>query len=175
MYTLLFDQGLISIFDATGERADVYRHWGPEQQQSGKGQDNARTNLLEAILTVMGNEYRGRTQLAWNLVRRYALRHPDITARQQLLAKSMHDRSTDLYTYDDAIAERILAEFDRDYDVGVCVNLAKLFQEVRQTGKTPDYSTICRVTECSSKNARLRYLYWEASDRFRMLYSADSL
>ena len=38
---------------------------------------------------------------------RYALRQADITPRQQLLKQSMHDRSTDLYTYDDAIAERI--------------------------------------------------------------------
>ena len=54
MYTLLFDHHLIKIFDQSNVRAEVYMNWGPEGQQSGKGQDNDRTNLLEAILVVMG-------------------------------------------------------------------------------------------------------------------------
>jgi len=173
MYTLLFDHGLISIFDQTGERADVYRYWGPEGQKSGKGPDNARTNLLEAILTVMGNEKSQKTQLAWNLTRRYADRHPEMT-RQELLESSRHNQSTDLYSDDEAIADRMLAEFQRDYDVDVSVNLAKLFQIVRSKNQTPDYTTICQVTGCSSKNRALRHLYWRASDRYRILYSADS-
>ena len=91
MYQLLFEHGSMRIFDKTGERAEVYRYWGPERQRSGTGQDTDRTNLLDAILSVMGKEYGARTQLAWNLVRRYANRHPDMT-RQPCLAK-LHARS----------------------------------------------------------------------------------
>ena len=51
--------------------------------------------------------------------------------RQQFLDKSFHDQSTELYSDDDdAIADKILAEFDRDYDVEVSVKLAKLFKYV---------------------------------------------
>ena len=81
MYALLYHHGLIDIFDQTGERAEVYRYWGPERQHSGEGQDNARTNLLEAILGVMldvSHELcsRGaRTQRAWYLMYVYACRY----------------------------------------------------------------------------------------------------
>ena len=173
MYSLLFDHDLIRIFDTTGVREAVYRNWGSDRQRSGKGQDNARTNLLEAILTVMGHDNARRTQLAWNLVWRYALRHPHMK-RQQLLEMSKDDKSKDLYGDDDALADKILAEFDRDYDGYVSVNLAKLFPTVRQTGETPDYYTICDLTGCSSKNSTLKNLYWSAAERFRTLYSADS-
>ena len=173
MYSLLFDHDLIRIFDTTGVREAVYRNWGSDRQRSGKGQDNARTNLLEAILTVMGHDNARRTQLAWKLVWRYALRHPHMK-RQQLLEMSKDDKSKDLYGDDDALADKILAEFDRDYDGYVSVNLAKLFPTVRLTGETPDYSTICELTGCSSKNSTLKNLYWSAAERFRTLYSADS-
>ena len=173
MYSLLFDHDLIRIFDTTGVREAVYRNWGSDRQRSGKGQDNARTNLLEAILTVMGHDNARRTQLAWNLVWRYALRHPHMK-RQQLLEMSKDDKSKDLYGDDDALADKILAEFDRDYDGYVSVNLAKLFPTVRQTRETPDYYTICDLTGCSSKNSTLKNLYWSAAERFRTLYSADS-
>ena len=173
MYSLLFDHDLIRIFDTTGVREAVYRNWGSDRQRSGKGQDNARTNLLEAILTVMGHDNARRTQLAWKLVWRYALRHPHMK-RQQLLEMSKDDKSKDLYGDDDALADKILAEFDRDYDGYVSVNLAKLFPTVRQTRETPDYYTICDLTGCSSKNSTLKNLYWSAAERFRTLYSADS-
>ena len=90
-----------------------------------------------------------------------------------VVGKSIHDQSTDLYSDEDALADEILVEFDREYDVVVSVNLAKLFPTVRLTRETPDYSTICEVTGCSSKNSKLRRLYWNAADRFRILYSAD--
>ena len=91
-----------------------------------------------------------------------------------VVGKSIHDQSTDLYGDEDALADEILAEFDREYDVDVSVNLAKLFQRVRLTHETPDYFTICDVTGCSSKNRNLKFLYWSASNRFRILYSAYS-
>ena len=81
MYALLYHRGLIDIFDQTRERAEVYSYWGPERQHSGAGQDNARTNLLEAILGVMldvSHELcsRGaRTQRAWYLMYVYACRY----------------------------------------------------------------------------------------------------
>ena len=81
MYALLFEYGLIKLFDQTGQRAEVYRNWGSEHQSSGKGPDNARTNLLEAILGVMLEEThhdcsRGaRTQRVWFLMYKYTLRY----------------------------------------------------------------------------------------------------
>ena len=119
VYGMMFEcdpeDSLLRVFDQTGERAVVYQNWGPEGQRSSKGQDNDRTNLLESILNVMGvhGKY---TQRAWNLVKRYAMRHPDLS-RQQLLHQALVDPSTDMYTHDDAIAETIMDELGRAWDV----------------------------------------------------------
>ena len=50
MFTCEDEDSILRIFDQTNERADVYAYWGAEGQKSGRGSDNDRTNLLEAIL-----------------------------------------------------------------------------------------------------------------------------
>lgn len=172
MHTLLFDHGLIHIFDRTSVRAEVYSFWGGPVQRSGKGPDNDRTNLLESILVVMGEEKGARTQAAWYLMRRYSHRYPSLT-RQQLLIAARGDPSRDLYTADDKLADEILSELGRDCDIDVSLNLKRLFQEVRLTLHTPDYYTIHRITGCSKNNKSLKQLYWYASDKFRTLQSAS--
>ena len=82
---------------------------GSENQRSGKGQDNSRTNLLEAILARMGREHGRRLQRAWKWVYMYSKRHPELT-RQNLLIKAITDPSTDIYTNLDDIAEYIMNE-----------------------------------------------------------------
>lgn len=174
MYALLFEYGLLRIFDQTGQRASVYLYWGPERQRSSRGQDNDRTNVLESILSVMGSEHGARTQLAWNFFLRYALRHPHLI-RTKLLQQALQDPSMDVYSKDDAIAEDIMRDFGRGGDVEVSVKLTLLFNFVREHSATPDYAAICAITGCSSKNSKLKQVYWNASDRFRLLYSADLL
>ena len=168
MYALLFEYDLINIFDQTGERASVYSYWGSEFQKSGKGPDNDRTNLLEAILGCMGIQHGAKTQFAWNLVRRYALRHD--LPREQFLRKALYDTSTDMYSEDDAIAEDIMNHFNRAWDIEICVKLTSLFHYVREHSVTPDYAAISAIAGCSHNNSELKQLYWNASDRFRLCH-----
>ena len=150
--------GLTRIFDQSGYRFDVYRYWGPGQQKSGRGQDNDRTNLLESILGVMGTEKGAKTQLAWNLVSRYARRYPGMP-RDELLQQALQDPSTDLYSHDDALAEDLLKEVDRDWDLDVCEQLTRLFDFIRAHSATPDYATISAITCASRNNTELMQLY----------------
>ena len=167
MYALLFQCGLIRIFDQTGERAVVLWNWGSAKQRSGKGQDNDRTNLLESILSEMGLEHCTKTQMAWCLFRRYALRYKHLS-RQQLLHQALHDPATDVYSEDDFIAENIMKNFRRAWDTEVCVKLTLLFIYVRRHCVTPDYAWICTITGCSTRNRALKQLYWAASDTYRL-------
>ena len=110
----------------------------------------------------MGIEHGTRTQRAWNLVRRYVMRHSHLP-REQLFRQALQYPCTDLYSDDDAIAEVILKDFDRAWDSEVCVKLASRFEFVRQRSATPDYAAICSITQCSGKNTKLKQLYWWAS------------
>ena len=168
MHVLLFHFHLRGIFDVTGQRAAVYSYWGSEYQRSGKGPDNDRTNLLEAILAVMGSEGI-RTQRAWLLVRRYAMKHPNLT-RQSLLQQALTDGDTCIYIEEDAIAQALMKESDRDWDDEACVKLSWLFPFVLQTSRVPDYPMICEVTGCSPKNNVLKQIYWNALARYLELY-----
>ena len=77
MLVLLFPQDFLhqgqSTFSAlplvngAGDRADVLRFEGKWSQRSGIGQNNYRTNLLEAILGVLGDEAQ-YTQVLWECV-----------------------------------------------------------------------------------------------------------
>lgn len=179
MYALMFEcdpkDSLLRILDQTGERAQVYRYWGPEGQHSGQGQDNDRTNLLESMLNVMGPE-RGRfTQRAWNLVHRYSMTHSHLT-RQQLLHQALVDDSIDVYDNDDAIAEAIMGQLGAAWDVEACSKLKLLFLFIREGAAVPAYEHICAITGCSRRNTKKKHLYWNASERFLLnMYSADLL
>ena len=47
---------LLPVANGQGDRADVLRNEGPMEQSSGTGQNNYRTNLLEALLDHLGDE-----------------------------------------------------------------------------------------------------------------------
>ena len=53
--------------DGQGDRTEVLRNEGQKDQESGKGQNNYRTNLLEALLDHLGNEAQ-HTQMLWKHV-----------------------------------------------------------------------------------------------------------
>ena len=171
MYFMMFkcgeevDDSILRIFDQTGCRADVYRHWGPEIQRSGKGQDNDRTNLLEAILAHMGPEQGRRLQRAWKWVRIYAKRHPGLT-REKLLAMAKTDPSTDIYTDVDDIVEYILHEFDMGWDVDSCDAFKRIVPFLLRARAPPSYFEICYITGCSMKNSTKTKLFWIASSKF---------
>ena len=171
MYFMMFkcggdvDDSILRIFDQTGCRADVYRHCGPEIQRSGKGQDNDRTNLLEAILAHMGPEHGRRLQRAWKWVRIYANRHPGLT-RENLLAMATTDPSTDIYTDVDEIVDYILDKFGMGSDVDTCDAFKRIVPFLLSARAPPSYSEICNMTGCSRKNSKKKKLYWSASSKF---------
>jgi hypothetical protein len=124
MYALLFEheafglgaRSLLEVFDQEGDRAEVYKYWGPEGQKSGTGQDNDRTNLLESILANMGPMGQ-RTQRAWDFMLRYHARHPDFITRQEFLRCALVDPAMDIFTDEDSIADAILRELGHGSDI----------------------------------------------------------
>ena len=171
MYFMMFkssedaDDSILRIFDQTGCRAEVYRHWGPENQRSGKGQDNDRTNLLESILAHMGPQHGRRLQRAWKWVRIYAKRHPKLT-REKILAMAKTDPSRDIYTDEDDIVEYILHEFDMGWDVESCDAFKRIVPFLLRARAPPSYCEICYITGCSMKNSTRKNLFWIASNKF---------
>ena len=60
-------RSVLPLVDGAGDRADVLRCEGKLVQKSGRGVNNYRTNLLEAILGELGDEMR-YTQKLWQYV-----------------------------------------------------------------------------------------------------------
>ena len=86
MYMILFPDGFllpaemsafsfISWLDNTGALAEVLRNAGQATQRSGRGQNNYRTNLLEAILSELG-EHARYTQMLWRHITLFAIDDP---------------------------------------------------------------------------------------------------
>ena len=118
MYALLFHFDLIGIFDQTGSRAHVYANWGPQYQKSGKGPDNARTNLLESIVSIMlPAGYGQTTQRVWLMMRYYCDQFPRTTTRQDVYDRALVDPARNTFTDDDRIAIELLQELGDDWDV----------------------------------------------------------
>ena len=61
------DFDLMKNLDGAGDRRDVLRTLGKEKQCSGKGQDNYRTNLMEALIRLLRDEV-SYLQLLWQQV-----------------------------------------------------------------------------------------------------------
>ena len=144
MFTCEDEDSILTIFDKTNERADVYAYWGAEGQKSGRGSDNDRTNLLEAILGQMGSDGKS-TQRAWDLFDRYSLRYPTLT-RQELLQQALEDTCPDIYTHDIALANAIMQELDQSWNTGKCVQFQLLFPYLREHSEVPLYREMCRLT-----------------------------
>ena len=156
------NDSILRIFDQTECRAAVYKYWGAENQRSGKGPDNSRTNLLEAILSLMGPEHGQRLQRAWKWVYMYSQRHLDLT-REKLLAKAITDPSTDIYTNLDDIAEYIMDELGRKGDVDSYSAFKCIIPKLLHVHEPPCYDVICSLTGCSRNNREKKQLYWKAS------------
>ena len=159
IYALLFFHGLIYLFDQTGMRRTYYAEWGSQQQQSGKGQDNARTNLLESILVEMEKNHCGqRTQQAWFLMACYAHRfsHWDWD-HSVFLCKALEDTRTDICTEEFGLAFQQMNDFKK------ASQLLKVIAFVRENKYVPEYGKICELTKCSQKNARN---FWWAANKF---------
>ena len=74
MFMLLFPeefgvsiQSILPLVDGAGDRADVLRHEGNLVQKSGRGVNNYRTNLLEALIIELGDQV-WYTQKLWECV-----------------------------------------------------------------------------------------------------------
>ncbi len=64
---------LLPHVNGAGDRAAVLRYEGMPHQKSGKGQNNYRTNLLEAIIGDIGRNSARYTQLLWMHVKLFCL------------------------------------------------------------------------------------------------------
>ena len=159
------NDSILRIFDQTECRAAVYEYWGAENQRSGKGPDNSRTNLLEAILAYMGPEHGRGLQQAWKWMSMYTQRHPGLT-REQQLAKAITDPSTDIFTNLDNIAEYIMDQFGMRWDIDSCSSFKRIIPDLLHANAPPSYSDICRLTGLSTKNSVKKKLFWKASKKF---------
>ena len=166
------NDSILRIFDQSGCRAAVYKDWGKEYQRSSKGKDNSRTNLLEAILSLMGPEHGQRLQRAWKWVYMYSQRHPDLT-REKLLAKAITDPSTDIYTNLDDIAEYIMDKLGRKGDVDSYSAFKCIIPKLLHVHEPPCYDVICSLTGCSRNNREKKQLYWKASAMYLQMVQKE--
>ena len=148
----------LSIVDETGTKAEVLRFVGGCNQKSGKGQNNYRTNLLEALLGELGSCCR-HLQLLWVHVGIYCIEHyaeyqsfwNDPGLQVDLITEMMHS----------AVVVTMCPY--RDTGINICsahnLNMWAYFLFIKQlyegwlNGESfPDYSSIMAKTG-SSKNA----------------------
>ena len=158
-------RSILPLLDGHGGRAAVLQEWGQEHQRSGVGQDNYRTNLLEALLQCMGRDGRN-LQRAWRMMRKYSVLHANLS-RRQLLAQALQDPRTDLLTEEDATMRRLVAASGDGWEDDTLVDQALLLvPEVRRTGRAPDYDVLCALTGCSSGNSARKQRLWALADSF---------
>ena len=128
---------------------------------------------MESILATMGTRGR-RTQRAWDLMRRYATRHPRGITRQQLLQCALLDPARDIFTDEDSDAVEILGALGHSFDADMANHVKLLLPTVRATCAVPDYWTICCLTNVSSKNRARKQTLWNACAEYLAHYVATT-
>ena len=147
----------LPLVNGAGDRADVLRVEGKWSQRSGIGQNNYRTNLLEAILGELGDEVR-YTQKLWECV---AARCLEDEASWSLTQKGFIERM--LASNEQVTAcQRKTASFQTCTELDLDLNayyisvkkIASCIVDGDDAAAFPDYNSIMCVTGCSKKASR---------------------
>ena len=165
MFMLLFPeefgvsiQSILPLVDGAGDRADVLRHEGNLVQKSGRGVNNYRTNLLEAILGELGDEVR-YTQKLWEYVAIRCLEDHDaswsLTQKEfivRMLASKEQGTACQLRTASFQTCTELNLDLNAYY-----LKVEKIAGCIVARGDAaafPDYHSIISVTGCSKDASR---------------------
>ena len=149
---------LMSCLDGAGDREEVLLNKGRVQQRSGTGQNNYRTNLLEALVGSLEDRVSG-LQLLW--------RHVDLclvdlhsrlgdgiwySDQDQLIATIVADSTNTLTFVKQLICQLSIVE---NLDMTSYYSpLKKLIAHLEGGGITSCYSDLKTIAHCSHKAAR---------------------
>ena len=161
---------LLPVVNGKGDRGEVLRNEGQKEQESRKGQNNYRTNLLEALLDNLGGEAQ-HTQELWKHVAIWCEEYEAsyVMTQGDFIVKLLSEKG-----YVSCSEGQILA-FDTCHEFNLTPSaLAKIVSYIQSNGdgtKFPDYFTIRKVSGCSTQNAKQM---WEAIERLQQKLSKPS-
>ena len=146
---------LLPVVDGKGTRAEVLRNEGLKDQESGKGQNNYRTNLLEALLDNLYGEAQD-TQKLWKLVAIWTQEYEESwdMAQGDFIDWLVSEKG------DVVCSEAQLLAFDTCREFGLEPSayykyLKKIVIYFQNNGaKLRNYAEIRKVSECSTQNAK---------------------
>ena len=150
-------QSILPLVDGAGDRANVLHNEGKFMQKSGRGVNNYRTNLLEAILGELGDEVR-YTQKLWEHVAVHCL---EDEASWSLTQRRFIERM--LASNEQVTAcQRKIASFQTCTELDLDLNayyisvkkIAGCIVAGDDAAAFPDYNSIMCVTGCSKKASR---------------------
>ena len=151
---------LLRCMNGAGDREDVLRNPGGKCQRSGKGQNNYRTNLLEAIIDVTKQQGE-KLQLLWQHV---DLRAAEIHAelgngiwyeeQSKVIEEILADTKDVVLDFEKQVMGKITHEVDLsmfDY----YVHLKRLLRHLEAGDPLPEYnSEIKQITKCTTNKAK---------------------
>ena len=156
--------GLITYLNGAGDRREPLMYTSQSRQVSGKGVNNYRTNLLEGLLTALG-EYVSALQILWNAVQAHYL-----DRQSQLIAASEKTFIEDFFSERNVTTSCLLSSQPSPCDVAMrlCkkhdLDTSHYFEHVRsfaaQLQKMPDmrrpssYAELMQVVACTKNKAR---------------------
>ena len=151
-------RSVLPLVDGAGDRADVLRHEGNLVQKSGRGVNNYRTNLLEAMLGQLGDEVRN-TQKLWEYVAIRCLEDHDaswsLTQKEfieKMLASKEQGTACQLRTASFQTCTELNLDLNAYY-----ISVKKIAGCIVAGGDAaafPDYNSIMYVTGCSKNASR---------------------
>ena len=158
---LLVCPGLITYLNGAGDRREPLMYISQSRQVSGKGVDNYRTNLLEGLLSELG-EYVSALQDLWNAVQAHYL-----DRQSQLIAVTTQTFIEDFFSEGNVTTGCLLSSQPGPCDVAMrlCkkhgLDTSHYFEHVRsfavQVQKMPDmqlpasYDELMQVVACTKK------------------------
>ena len=162
--TLWVCPGLITYLNGAGDRREPLMYISQSRQVSGKGVDNYRTNLLEGLLSELG-EYVSALQDLWNAVQAHYL-----DRQSQLIAVTTQTFIKDFFSERNATTGCLLSSQPGPCDVAMrlCkkhdLDTSHYFEHVRsfaaQLQKMPDmrlpasYAELMQVVACTKNKAK---------------------
>ena len=153
---------VLPLVNGAGDREEVLREEGKSIQKSGTGQNNNRTNLLEAIIGALGEDAK-YTQLLWECVCIRCIEDEEswVLPQRDFIRRIIDDYSHVSNGVLQLASLRTCTELNIDpYNY---YPLVKKIGEILETGRGAtaflDYSSIMTLTGCS-KNASRQL--WEA-------------
>ena len=151
-------QSILPLVDGEGDRADVLRYEGNPVQKSGRGANNYRTNLLEALIGQLGDELRN-TQKLWEYVAIRCLEDHDaswsLTQKEfieKMLASKEQGTACQLRTASFQTCTELKLDLNAYY-----LKVEKIARCIVARGNAdafPDYHSIILETGCSKDASR---------------------